>query len=183
MKDEKPPIRPKNGLSQEDYELWELAASDVKPLKGKELSRKKASFDDDTPKPAKVSASRPPAKPTEGVPKSTRSFGQGLDRRTSERLRRGQMPIDARIDLHGMSQEQARTSLRSFLVRGQVAGHRCILVITGKGSIKGGILKEKTPFWLKEPPLADIVLKFYPAKPQHGGSGALYVLLRRIRSP
>ncbi|MCR9212789.1 MAG: Smr/MutS family protein [Proteobacteria bacterium] len=119
----------------------------------------------------------------------------GLDRRSSERLRKGQMPIEGRIDLHGLTQAEAHGRLRTFLSAAQIQGRRCVLVITGKGSSaeksddaafmtrdRRGILREAVPKWLGQADLKRIVIDFRPAQPKHGGSGALYVLLRRTRS-
>jgi DNA-nicking Smr family endonuclease len=93
------------------------------------------------------------------------------------------MPIEARIDLHGMTQSEAHRVLTGFITGQQAAGRRCVLVITGKGRGKqgAGILRESVPRWLNEGPLRERVLAFDYARPQDGGEGALYVLLRRKR--
>lgn len=177
MKNKPPKNGSKGGLSDEDAVLWEKAVSDVKGLKNKVKNTKTAPKN----KPPSITP-KPKQLPPKALPKSMDvPAGTGLDTRTDERLRRGQMRIEGRLDLHGMTQEQARTALRNFIVARQQRGNRCVLVITGKGSMKGGILKQKVPDWLWEPPLRDLVLRFYPARPQDGGDGALYVLLRRSR--
>lgn len=109
--------------------------------------------------------------------------GTGLDRRTATRLRRGQVPIDSRLDLHGLTQKEAHAALIRTLTGAQARGERCVLVITGKGLSKegGGILKTMLPRWLGEPTIRPMVLGKEVARPQHGGAGALYVLLRRLR--
>jgi len=118
----------------------------------------------------------------------------GLDRRSALRLKRGKTEIDGRIDLHGMTQEQARSALTGFVISGYRQDRRCLLVITGKGrrpardetnawSAELGILRQRVPCWLEEPPLVGCVLAYSPAQPEHGGSGALYVLLKRRRGP
>ena len=101
-----------------------------------------------------------------------------VDRRTAQKLRRGQLPIDARIDLHGDRQHQAQQRLTRFILASHSAGHRCVLVITGKGA---GVLKSHVPGWLKRAPLSGLVLALAEARPVDGGSGAFYVLLRRRR--
>jgi len=116
----------------------------------------------------------------------------GLDKRTAERLRRGQLAIEARLDLHGMTQDEAHGALFSFLARSEAQGLRCLLVITGKGvrrsdghDFRGeaiGVLKHAVPRWLGEAGQRRRILALAPAQPKHGGSGALYVLLRRQRS-
>ena len=104
-----------------------------------------------------------------------------LDRRTWLRLRRGMMPLAARLDLHGDTQEEAHDRLGRFLAAAQGLDRRCVLVITGRGSRKGGILRDMVPRWLAEAPNRARVLSYSPAQPRHGGAGALYVLLRRRR--
>ena len=127
------------------------------------------------------------------LPELTYARAPGLDRRSSERLKRGQLPIDARLDLHGMTQEAARAALDRFVVEGRRRGFRAVLVITGKGVRKLaepeeawgrpiiGVLRREVPRWLNERPNREAVLAFTEAQPQHGGGGALYVLLRRQR--
>lgn len=114
-----------------------------------------------------------------------------LDRRTEEKLRKGKLPIDGKIDLHGLTQDEAYEALNKFIESAVAADKRCVLVITGKGKAKStsedwltpsqGVLKQRTPEWLSSPPLNHFVLKFFPAQPRHGGSGALYVYLKRRR--
>jgi DNA-nicking Smr family endonuclease len=108
----------------------------------------------------------------------------GIDRRTADRLRRGQLAIDGRMDLHGMTQAQAHGALASFVHRAWAEGRRCLLVITGKGTFSGdggGVLRQAVPRWLGEPGLRPMVLAVQPAQPQHGGGGAFYLLLKRRR--
>ncbi len=105
----------------------------------------------------------------------------GLDRRSAERLRRGQMPIDAALDLHGLTENAAFEELNRFIGRAAAAGRRCILVVTGNGGPEGGVLRRGVPKWLGLPALRPLVLAVAPAQPRHGGHGALYVLLKRKR--
>jgi DNA-nicking Smr family endonuclease len=102
-----------------------------------------------------------------------------LDRRTWLKVRRGLYPIDARLDLHGLTQDQAHDRLAAFLRGAHTRGDRCVLVITGRGARTGGTLRTMTPRWLDEAPLRPLVLAFAEARLEHGGEGALYVLLRR----
>ncbi|MGE5271672.1 MAG: Smr/MutS family protein [Thiohalocapsa sp.] len=103
----------------------------------------------------------------------------GVDRATAERLRRGRYPVEASLDLHGMTQDEAHRALTRFVAMSRVAGRRCLLVVTGHGRSSGGILKAAVPRWLDEPALRPHLLLTAPARPQHGGHGALYLLLRR----
>jgi DNA-nicking Smr family endonuclease len=105
----------------------------------------------------------------------------GIDRRSWLRLKRGQVTIEDSIDLHGLTQEQAHTKLGSFLAEAQQNGLRCLLVVTGKGLVHGGVLRHMVPRWLNEGANRERVLAFAPAQPKHGGAGALYLLIRRQR--
>ncbi|MFM2042331.1 MAG: hypothetical protein RLY86_907 [Pseudomonadota bacterium] len=115
----------------------------------------------------------------------------GLDRRTEDKVRRGRLPIDGRIDLHGMTQDRAHDTLLAFVRRSHAEGRRLLLVITGKGppgqdhdrrAYDGrGVLRSAVPRWLNEGSFRPMVLAVHQAQPQHGGSGALYVFLKRRR--
>ena len=126
---------------------------------------------------------KPIVKPDDGwnLPASGRTIANNADRRTVQRLKRGMMPIDGRLDLHGLTQKEAHERLASFIAIKQRQGARCVLVITGRGIRYGGILKHMTPRWLDEPPNRERVLTYSDAQIKHGGDGALYVLLRRRR--
>ena len=104
-----------------------------------------------------------------------------MDRRNWQRLKRGLMAIDARLDLHGHTQSEAHARLESFIMAQQARGSRCVLVITGQGHRYGGILRKMTPRWLDAEPNRSRVLAHGPAHLRHGGDGALYVMLRRKR--
>ena len=105
----------------------------------------------------------------------------GLDRRTARRLKRGQLTAEARLDLHGKTQDEAHGALRSFIQESRMARRRCVLVITGKGSVasgRGGVLRQMVPRWLNEPALRRHVVAITNAPERNGGTGALYVLLK-----
>jgi DNA-nicking Smr family endonuclease len=108
-----------------------------------------------------------------------------IDRRSKQKLARGTQAIDARIDLHGRTQDEAHVALLRFLHRAQANGAKTVLVITGKGgrSDSGrGVLKRQVPMWLALPEFRALVVGFGDAAIGHGGEGALYVRVRRIRS-
>ena len=107
----------------------------------------------------------------------------GVDRRTGRRFKRGQLCVEARLDLHGMNQREAYKALEAFLANQQFVGRRCIMVVTGKGVGKegGGVLRRAVPRWLNEAPNRGRVLAFEYARQKDGGVGALYVLLKRYR--
>ena len=114
---------------------------------------------------------------------------QRMDKKKHEKLKRGRLTPEARIDLHGMTKAEAHSALIRFIQEADNAGHRLLLVITGKGlnskyddplsKHRGGVLKQAVPYWLSTPPLSQLVLHMSEAHPKHGGSGALYVYLRR----
>jgi len=101
----------------------------------------------------------------------------GLDGNTQDRLKRGSIVPDARLDLHGMSEQVAHQRLAAFLGQAQRAGARLTLVITGKS----GVLKAMVPRWLAEPSFARLIADQRSAHVRHGGAGALYVYLRKKR--
>jgi DNA-nicking Smr family endonuclease len=172
---------------------------DVKPLKrSKPPASSPASPSATTSRPVPAKPKKPAAMPrlvlgplpvppvtvkTAGPPDLGHGRATGIDRRSSERLHRGRLPIEGRLDLHGMTQAAAAERLAGFIERAEAAGKRCLLVITGKGLASGGILRDQVPRWLNLPPNRGRVLAFDYARPQHGGSGALYVLLKRRRHP
>ena len=106
-----------------------------------------------------------------------------VDKKTMLRLKRGQLRPENRLDLHGMSQSEAFTSLVHFVIQAHTVRSRCILVITGKGNVKqgGGILRNQFSKWLNCEQLRPYVIAFSEAQPRDGGGGAFYVLIRRRR--
>lgn len=107
-----------------------------------------------------------------------------VDGAVQARLKRGEYPIHARLDMHGMTREKAQRSLAEMITQAYAAGKRCVLVITGKGRMeREAVLKHELPRWLNAPELRPVVLSFTQAATKHGGSGAFYVLLKRIRTP
>ena len=111
-----------------------------------------------------------------------------MDAKAFGRMKRGKLDVDGRIDLHGLTLEQAHPRLTAFLFSAHADGKRLVLVITGKGRdqddgtpipVRRGILRHQVPQWLSTPPLAALVLQVTEAHRRHGGSGAFYVYLRR----
>ncbi len=102
-----------------------------------------------------------------------------FDHKTRKKIARGRTAIDAKIDLHGMTQEQAIIALRRFIVMAEASGKRLVLVVTGKGEAGQGVLRRSVPNWLATGELASMVSGVEEAHRGHGGSGALYVRLRR----
>ncbi|MGD1878823.1 MAG: Smr/MutS family protein [Kiloniellaceae bacterium] len=193
-------------LSGEDRRLWQHVAQQAKPLTGRdrlhskmvellqqELDAEAQGQNGARPappqkrrSPATAPAHRTPAAAApRPQPQADLSHGSrdGLDRRKAERLRRGKLPIEATLDLHGLRQAEAHRRLEGFLADCHAAGKRCVLVVTGKGLHKeeGGVLRASVPRWLNEAPNRSRVLSFDYAQQKHGGTGALYILLRRRR--
>jgi DNA-nicking Smr family endonuclease len=173
--------------TEEEIRLWRAAMADAKPLAKKRKIAKPAPVAEPVrmlpEKPAmlkQAARAKAPAKALAPPLESGRS--DGLDRNNARRLKRGDMAIDATLDLHGMTREAAHGALTTFLRRGSAAGYRCVIVVTGKGRTEGsGILKSEVPRWLNEPDVRPLLVAFAKAQPKHGGDGALYLLLRRQR--
>ncbi len=178
-----------------DESLWDAVTRDVQPLKGREpapvLPVPAPPAADPPRRPAENAPPAPPRTPlpipphprAPDLPEITAGRAPGLDKRTAQRMRRGQLAIEGRIDLHGMTQDEAFAALYDCLADAQAAGRRCVLVITGKGRVSqdGGVLRNQVPRWLNQPPNRARVLAFETAQPKHGGGGALYVLLKKGR--
>ena len=181
-------------VSPDEGELFRRAMDDVQPLKGGGQNRQNPSRKDaarpNVPRqgnkatPRQVSQRTPPV-PAKSLPELEHGKAPGLDKRTALRMKRGKVAIDARIDLHGLTQEEAHRALNAFLAAAQANDRRCVLVITGKGSLKGlsagggGVLRTNVPRWLNEPVNRARVNAFSHAAPNHGGAGALYVMIKR----
>jgi len=172
--------------SAEERELFAESFKDARVL----AKRKPIASKPPTSKP--VPAAIIPAPPAQKPRRST----AGLDGNTAERLRRGQLDPEARLDLHGMTEATAHRALVTFLRAASARRLRLILVVTGKGGkptapdapfdleLDGrarGVLKAMTPRWLAEPELAGFVADVRPSHRRHGGAGALYVYLRKPR--
>ena len=173
-------------------DLWRTVTDSVTPLKSRPRSIR--SIDSSNPQepkppPAPRAKRKPPAPATllppvqkPDVARAAPDLGvgktAGVDRRTTERLRKGKLEIEARLDLHGHTQESAHRALFAFIDASFAAGRRCVLVVTGKGK---GVLQSGVPRWLNEAPMRPKVLSIQYAQQRDGGTGALYVLLRRKR--
>ena len=105
-----------------------------------------------------------------------------LGRRAEKELRQGEIEIEARIDLHGMTQAKAYAALARFMAVQVKNRRRKLLVITGKGREGQGVLRQNLRDWLRSLPEAPSLLALRPAAPKHGGDGAFYVVLRRDKA-
>lgn len=191
-------------LRSDELELWRRVSKTARPLKSGKANAERyqpkddnASTTGDQPQPFGLKsfrigslASSTTAPVGEGRPTSeTRKRTTGnIDKSIANKLRRGKLRPEAKIDLHGLTVDKALPTLTSFLFRAHAGGKRLVLVITGKGShprfdnafpSQPGILRRSLPMWVARPPLASIVQDITEAHQRHGGSGAFYVYLRR----
>lgn len=175
--------RRKAGLDAEDHALWAHVARAVKPLPGRVLPELPEA--PSPPEPARPAVALPvpaPAPKARVLPPLA-----GIEKRMTRQVSRGQVALDARIDLHGMRQAEAHSALIGFIHRAHRSGAKLVLVITGKGGdeegfgIGRGVLRRLVPHWLADPVLRREVIGFETAARGHGGEGALYVRIRRRR--
>lgn len=167
-------------LTDEDRVLWSLVARSATPLKGRKAAEEEAAkpvAEEKMPSTAAIALPPGPA----ATPPKRQHVAHALDRPTLDKLSRGKLPIEGRVDLHGMTQSEAHALLLSFLQRAHGGGVRYVLVITGKGFSSGGdgILRRQVPAWLSTPPFRALVSSHDVSARHHGGEGALYIRLRK----
>ncbi|MFC7702646.1 Smr/MutS family protein [Plastorhodobacter daqingensis] len=192
--------RTPRGLRPDEQDLWHQVAASAVPL------RKIVQRPVETAAAPPVQGPRPPL-PEFSIGQKTRDTHPAhdlappasedlarsplrMDRKSFERMSRGKLVPEARIDLHGMTVAQAHPALTRFILASHAAERRLVLVITGKGRPgqddgpipqHPGVLKRQVPQWLAAPPLGPVVLQLAQAHLRHGGAGAYYVYLRRPR--
>lgn len=178
----------RRALTEEDRELWELVAKQVKPLRKHRASRVPTAPRTEPSAAAPVTNAAPPQRPLAKAPTARPSKPAmpplaPLGKRERAKLSRGRSEIEARLDLHGMTQTRAHRALTGFLHRAHHDGLTFVLVITGKGRSGGesGVLRRQVPEWLSLPEFRAFVVGFEEAAISHGGEGALYVRIRRAR--
>lgn len=187
-------------LHEDEEQLWHYTARSIQPLKKRQgrvqtteapVTANRLRGKDSPVAPATVKS---PAAPAAAAKKAAKSPPIGeFERKNVRKIRSGRIEIEARIDLHGMRQDEAHDALVSFLRRCQNKGQRWVLVITGKGraeeklrgsageiswSRERGILKRNVPRWLEEPSIRPMIVSYTVAAIPHGGEGALYIHLR-----
>jgi DNA-nicking Smr family endonuclease len=181
--------KPRRILSYDERVLWTTVTKSIAPLRDDRSDR------DEAPEPPPITppsspskrapASRAPVQPQPAPPAKPPSPPLApLGRRMRQRVARGREAIDARMDLHGLTQAEAHAALARFLHSASGRGARLVLIITGKGGRGGserGVLRRQVPHWLALPEFRDLVIGFEDAHLAHGGEGALYVRLRRRR--
>lgn len=197
----------RRNLRPEEAELWHAVARTARPMHARSALTQKA---DPDPSPTPSAPATPDNmgfelnrfRVGERSEKRARhdtlpNLSEGLSRapvlmdsKNHARMIRGKLAPEARIDLHGMTTAEAHPELIRFVLNSWSAGHRLILVITGKGKpgpdygpipVRYGVLKHQVPQWLRLQPLGPCVLQVTEAHLKHGGAGAYYVYLRRAR--
>ena len=182
-----------------DFHLWTAVAATVDPLRRKGLLKLGAgplplpveeTLPVSGPTPPRRKPARAPFLPPYQAPLPAASApDKAVDPAIRKKVGRGRIDIDGRIDLHGMTQAEARGALHRFIHARFARGDRTVLVITGKGArtdndyiaamTERGVLRTMLPIWLSEPSLSPMVSGWSVAARGHGGEGAWYVRLRR----
>lgn len=188
-------------LKPEELELWRRVAKTTDRLAPDRRDEKEASAKPAAKKAARTSlkefeigqktiGSRPKHDIFPDIAERIARQPVKMDQKTYGKLKRGKVVPEARLDLHGMTMDQAHPALMGFILRAHAQGKRLVLVITGKGKsrdeggpipVRHGVLRHNVPQWLSSPPLAQVVLQIAEAHVSHGGGGAYYVYLRRQR--
>lgn len=194
-------MRKPRHLSPQERALWDQVAARTDRLRPEEQKpaplpepKKVTAQPSFAPTPFKVGqTARALAKAHDVLPPLTarlRSAPVNMDAKSFGKMSRGKIKPEGRIDLHGMTMDQAHPALVGFILSAQGQGKRLVLVITGKGKMRdgdgpipgrNGILRHQVPQWLALAPLSAAILEVRPAHIRHGGDGAYYVYLRRLR--
>lgn len=162
---------------EEGQRLWEHVTRSVTAYARGEKPAKPASAPSFRPAKTVRGAYPPPSEPP--VPAAARP-ALGFDAATESRLRKGKLSLEGRLDLHGLTQVEAHAALRRFIHAAVDHEKRTVLVITGKGSLSGGVLRRMLPLWIEADGfLSRHVLALSPAQPKDGGAGAFYIRLRK----
>lgn len=182
----------KKPLDDEDISLWSRVAASVTPILRRRMpasppaeevlapavkARKKKTSRGNTGQQV-ISSPRKAPPELQPADLDTAGFG-GISRSSARAIKSGQAGFTSRLDLHGLSRDQAYIRLVRFLTDSASTGHRHVLIITGKGARGGGVIRREFPGWITAPPLNGLVIAYCQAQPKDGGAGAWYVNLRR----
>jgi len=181
----------KPSADDDDWALWQKIAGETEPLPGKKVEKAPPKLTEasgakyQNPKPDKRPAPPPAsvASAPSRLPELRAGEFAGLDKRTAQRLKRGQLAIEGRLDLHHKTQAEAHQALDRFINESVLTGRRTVIVITGKGlkpTGEVGVLRTMVPRWLNQTPLRENIVAFCEAAPKDGGSGALYLRLKKF---
>lgn len=170
--------RRRRTLTHDERVIWTTFTKTIVPLAERSLADDDELEDEPALPPASASTRRAaPAKPSQPAPPPAAPLPAQLDRRARRRIASGRDDIDARFDLHGLTQSEAHMELLHFLRSATAREARLVLVITGKS----GVLRRQVPLWLALPEFRALAIGYETAHIRHGGEGALYVRLRRSR--
>lgn len=189
----------RRSLDGEDRILWDKVTRTIRPIRGRshetrveaELKADALAADPPVPMPKAPPPPMSGQKPMDPFlppwrPRDDRSGPRiaaagELDEPTRRKITKGRLPLEGRVDLHGLTQDEALALLRGFLATARHRGLRTVIVITGKGSspASDGILKRMVPVWLRQGELGEHVTGLAEADRIHGGEGALYVRLKK----
>jgi DNA-nicking Smr family endonuclease len=167
-------------LSDHDRRAWALVARTVRPAPG----RSHPNVDDAEAGPA---SARPSTGEARAAPPSHRTASRAAvpgplaDVSNHRPVRRGQLDVEAKLDLHGHTQDTAFRELAGFLLSQRAIGARCVLVITGKGRFGGGVLRSRFLDWIGTAEIRPLLAGYSRAHVRHGGDGAFYLLLKAKR--
>jgi DNA-nicking Smr family endonuclease len=186
-------------LSAEERDLWRRVTGQATPLPDRPVPspapkpfapKAPAALPEQFSIGARASETRPAYDLAPSLSQRLARQPVAMDHKAYTRMRRGKLVVEARIDLHGMTLDEAYPRLIRFVMTSQAAGKRLVLVITGKGKrreetgpmpVRQGVLRHQVPLWLGSPVLSPLVLQITEAHQSHGGAGAYYVYLRRNR--
>jgi DNA-nicking Smr family endonuclease len=179
-------------LSAEERILWSKVAKSTRPLPEQRSQMKAIELflaAEEAIEEARRNPPEPPPKapiitapvPIPQKPHPSANQHHPLERPVKRKIAKGRLPLEARIDLHGLYQSEAHDMLLDFLLRAHQRGLRHVLVITGKGSSMGseGALKRAAPLWFSKPEFRYLISSYESAAQHHGGDGALYIRLAR----
>ena len=177
----------KRPLRPEEARLWAIVAATVRPAPGRAVTDPMETRPSQAPlaeahatPPRRQMLAVPNARPSPHArPRLLPGAPEGIEPNRRRRIARGREALAARLDLHGLDQGRARTRLVEFLLSAQAEGARAVLVISGKGYDGEGVLRRRTPEWLSDPRLRNVVAGLSHADTHHGGEGAYYVILKR----
>lgn len=191
----RPPKKPRDALSEGEKNLWQKVTENVTPIDSNRVAsplvRKSAYVSRMSHSPTIERFNSAPAAPINMHYPSLRDS----DHNWHQKLRRGKVKPEGKVDLHGMSQDRAFATLNRYIGEAQRRGKRFILVVTGKGGLKSekgemtysdynsnrGVLKTNVPRWLSQGELSSRIVSYHSANKDDGGDGALYVILKKLR--
>ena len=180
-------------LSREDRDIWGKITKTATPLATQHrnyanvfeelLHSHVPQFSKPVPQSVKKLQSSAAAIYHPPVHQKPKDAQQWIDKKTSRNISKGKITIDGRLDLHGFTQQQAHNMLYDYIENAYYVGKRTILVITGKGNLGRGVLRENVPKWLGDHAFRHLVSGYTNSNSSHGGEGALYVRIKKKPRP